>query len=106
MRGTVGVTVRYAAEPPLLEGYDTTTAIEEVLVDVGVLQDERQVDWERPIIDPSLVDGFEVTVETGAPVLATALGGGGPRNLTVRQILSGLVMFSGTTAASYSSSVR
>jgi hypothetical protein len=67
IKGTVGVTVRYAAEPPELEGYDTTTAIEEVLVDVGVLQDERQVDWERPIVDPALGDGFEVTVETVRP---------------------------------------
>ncbi len=47
-----------------MEGYDVTTAIEEVLVDVGVIADERLVKWERVRVDSTTGDSYSVTIES------------------------------------------
>jgi hypothetical protein len=58
----LGVTVTFGSPPPELNGYGVTTAIEEVLVDVGVILDERLVDWERESVDPSLRGSYTVVI--------------------------------------------
>ena len=68
IQGGLGVTVVFGVRPPVIEGYDVVTAIEEVLVDVGVLADERQPHWERPIVDRAFGDSYLVAIE---PAVAT-----------------------------------
>ena len=60
----------YGSPLPELEGHDVTTAIEEVLVDVGMIADERLVDTEVVSIDRGIGDSFTVRVESlpAAPV--------------------------------------
>jgi hypothetical protein len=48
------------AEP---DGYTIETAIEEVLVDAGLLADERQVEGESYEVRPEIVAGYVVSVE-------------------------------------------
>lgn len=43
-------------------GYDAPTAIIEVLVDAGLLADERQVEWEREEVTPRIT-GYSVSIE-------------------------------------------
>ena len=57
------VAVTYGVKPVEPEGYDTITAIEEVLVDVGVIADERLVQREKMMVDPTLGDSDIVTIE-------------------------------------------
>jgi hypothetical protein len=59
----LGVAVTFGSSPQEFNGYDAITAIEEILVDVGVIGDERLVDWEREIVDPSLGDSYTVVIE-------------------------------------------
>jgi hypothetical protein len=59
----LGVTVVFGMLPPQPTGYDTVTAIEEVLVDVGVIADESQPMWERQLIDPALGDSYTVILQ-------------------------------------------
>jgi hypothetical protein len=47
----IGITVVFGTAEPVLEGYDATTAILEVLVDVGMIADERLVEWGRTRAD-------------------------------------------------------
>jgi hypothetical protein len=63
IRDAVGVTVVFGQEPPQLEWYDVVSAIEEVLTDVGILGDERLVEWERTDVLPELNDAFSVTID-------------------------------------------
>lgn len=59
----VGVIVASAkpfAEP---DGYTIATAIEEVLVDAGLLADERLVAWEEHEIRPEMATSYSVQVE-------------------------------------------
>ena len=56
------VAVTHGSSPPDPEGYDVTTAIEEVLVDVGMIADERLVEEEAVRIDPRIGDAFTVRV--------------------------------------------
>jgi hypothetical protein len=67
LRGKVGVAITSDAPLPSYEGYDAATAIEEVLVDAGLLEDERQVDREWHLTDPSLRDRYIVVVRWGKP---------------------------------------
>jgi hypothetical protein len=69
LRGKVGV--EFTSEEPLPghDGYDAATAIEEVLVDAGVLSDERQVDREWHLIDPSLKGRYIVVVRLASTFL-------------------------------------
>jgi hypothetical protein len=74
LRVPIGITVKYGSSPPELKGYDVTTAIEEVLVDVGVILDERLVTWERETVDPSLQDSYTVVIEEGDHPTSAARG--------------------------------
>ena len=62
IRETFGLTIVTGVEPPIFEGYSVDDPIIEVLVDVGMIADERLERWYRPSIDPSLGDGYVVTV--------------------------------------------
>jgi hypothetical protein len=63
IRGEVSVVV--TSRHPLREheGYGDATAMIEVLVDAGILADERQVTSEGHLIDPD-ASGYSITVET------------------------------------------
>jgi hypothetical protein len=67
LRGKVDVAVISANPLPESDGYDAATAIEEVLVDAGFLEDERQVDRERQLIEPTLRDRYIVVVTPEGP---------------------------------------
>ena len=58
IRETFGLTVVTGIEPPTFEGYGVDDPVIEVLVDVGMIADERF----QASIDPSLGDGYTVTV--------------------------------------------
>ena len=58
----VGVVFASAEPFPELDGYDIPTAIEEVLVDAGVLADERLVESERHEVRPEL-NGYWVRID-------------------------------------------
>jgi hypothetical protein len=62
------VAVVLASGEPFTEpdGYSIATAIEEVLVDAGLLADERLVQSERHEIRPEMGAGYSVRVETAA----------------------------------------
>jgi hypothetical protein len=61
LRGNVVLVI--SSEAPL----HATTAIVEVLVDAGLLHDERQLERERHVIDPALRDRYIVVVKTEDP---------------------------------------
>jgi hypothetical protein len=63
LRGNVGVSVSSGTPLPGYDGYDAATAIEEVLVDAGLLEDERQVEVEWHLIDSTLQDRYIVVVK-------------------------------------------
>jgi hypothetical protein len=58
------VMVVFASPEPFreIEGYDIATAIEEVLVDAGVLADERLVEMERHETRPEM-RGYSVRID-------------------------------------------
>jgi hypothetical protein len=62
IRETFGLTVVTGVEPPTFEGYGVDDPIIEVLVDVGMIADERLQEWFQASTDPSLGDGYVVTV--------------------------------------------
>lgn len=63
LEGHLFVGVIFGMTPPEVEGYDVITAIEEVLVDVGLFADERQVSQESHTVDRSIGDSYTVTLE-------------------------------------------
>jgi hypothetical protein len=67
LRGKVGVAISSEAPLPYYDGYDAASAIEEVLVDAGLLEEERQVDREWRLIDHVLRDRYIVVVKSGGP---------------------------------------
>jgi hypothetical protein len=74
LKGRVAVAITSANPLPDYDGYDAATAIEEVLVDAGVLEDERQVDREWQLIDPTLGDRCIVAVTPEGPPSRGPLG--------------------------------
>jgi hypothetical protein len=62
IREPFGLTVVSGSKPPTFEGYGVDDPIIEVLVDVGMVADERLQEWFRISIDPSLGDGYVVMV--------------------------------------------
>jgi hypothetical protein len=60
------VAVVLASGEPFTEpdGYSIATAVEEVLVDAGLLADERLVESERHEIRPEMRAGYSVSMET------------------------------------------
>jgi hypothetical protein len=67
VRGKVAVAISSDAPLRYYDGCDAASAIEEVLVVAGVLDDERQVDREWRLIDPVLRDRYIVVVKSGGP---------------------------------------
>lgn len=72
LQGKVGVAISSHAPLPYYDGYDAASAIEEVLVDAGLLEDERQVDREGHVIDPALRDRYIVAAKSGGPPFGEA----------------------------------
>ncbi len=62
-RREVGLVVVTGSPAPMRDGYSVASAIAEILVDAGALEDERLVAWERCEIDPDLTGGFSVSIE-------------------------------------------
>jgi hypothetical protein len=67
LRGKVGIAISSGVPLPSYDGYDAASAIEEVLVDARLLEDERQVDREWLLIDPTLRNRYIVVVRPGPP---------------------------------------
>jgi hypothetical protein len=59
----VGVVLASAAPFDEPEGYTIATAIEEVLVDAGLLTDERLVDMEGHEVRPEMMSGYSVQID-------------------------------------------
>jgi hypothetical protein len=69
LREPFGITGVFGSTKPPRGGHGAIDPIIEVLVDVGVLEDERLEDWERELQDPDVGELYTVTVEpTGTPV--------------------------------------
>ena len=62
IRAGVGIVVTSSEELPEPSGHGPTEAMIEVLVDAGVLADERLVEWERYNVRPETT-GYSVSVE-------------------------------------------
>jgi hypothetical protein len=62
IRGGVGIVVTSSERLPEPSGYGPADAMIEVLVDAGLLADERQVKWERHDVRPR-ASGYSVSVE-------------------------------------------
>ena len=62
IRGGVGIVVTSSARLPEPSGYGPADAMIEVLVDAGLLADERLVEWERYNVRPETT-GYSVSVE-------------------------------------------
>lgn len=62
IRGGVGIVVTSSARLPEPSGYGPADAMIEVLVDAGLLGDERLVEWERYNVRPE-TNGYSVSVE-------------------------------------------
>jgi hypothetical protein len=58
-----GITVVIGRTKPNYEGYDAIDPIVEVLVDVGMIADERLEDWERELQDLDAGERYAVTLE-------------------------------------------
>ncbi|MGH2655887.1 MAG: hypothetical protein ACRDIZ_04190 [Actinomycetota bacterium] len=52
LRDPFGITVVFGNTKPAFEGYGAIDPIIEVLVDAGMIADERLEDWERELQDP------------------------------------------------------
>jgi hypothetical protein len=66
IREGVGVIVTSSDPMPDRDGYGAIDPIVEVLVDAGVLEDERQVRWERVDLTPGTA-GYAVVLEIDRP---------------------------------------
>ena len=62
IRGCVGIVVTSSERLPEPSGYGPAEAMIEVLVDAGLLADERLVEWERYNVRPETT-GYSVSVE-------------------------------------------
>ena len=62
IRHGVGLVVTSAEPLPEPDGYGPAVAMIEVLVDAGLLADERQVETERCNVDPQM-SGYSVSIE-------------------------------------------
>jgi hypothetical protein len=62
LREPLGITVVFGETKPTFATYDAIDPIIEVLVDVGLLADERLTDWHRGRWDPH-GEGYTVTIE-------------------------------------------
>ena len=63
LRDPFGITVVFGKTKPDFAGYDPIDPIIEVLVDVGLIEDERLGDWERELQDPNAEERYTVTVK-------------------------------------------
>jgi hypothetical protein len=63
IREGFGLTVASGARLPAYEGYGVDDAIIEVLVDVGLIADERLERWWSSTVDRALGDSYRVTIE-------------------------------------------
>ena len=61
IRGGVGIAVTSSAPLPERSGYGPADAMIEVLVDAGLLADERLVEWERHDVEPETT-GYSLSV--------------------------------------------
>jgi hypothetical protein len=69
LREPLGITVVFGSTKPPRRGHGPIDPIIEVLVDIGMVEDERLEDWERELQDPDAGERYTVTVEpTGTPV--------------------------------------
>jgi len=67
MRDPFGITVVFGKTKPDFEGYYSIDPIIEVLVDVGMIEDERLEEWERELQDPSAGESYTLTIEPSGP---------------------------------------
>jgi hypothetical protein len=63
LRDPFGITVVFGKTKPEFEGYGAIDPIIEVLVDVGMIADERLEDWVRERQDPDAGETYTVTLE-------------------------------------------
>lgn len=63
LRDPFGITVVFGFTKPAYEGYSPIDPIIEVLVDVGMIEDERLAAWERELQDVGAGDKYTVTLE-------------------------------------------
>ena len=61
---TTRLILRAAAPLPEYPEYSTHDAVLEVLVDAGMIADERQNERERTELDPTVVTGYSVEIQT------------------------------------------
>ena len=67
LRYYFGITVEFGETVPThIQGYGDVDPIVEVLVDVGMIEDERLSVWERQRQNPSAGDRYTVTIEPAA----------------------------------------
>ncbi|MGH2653494.1 MAG: hypothetical protein ACRDHV_03990 [Actinomycetota bacterium] len=67
LRDSFGITVVFGKTKPAFEGYGGIDPIIEVLVDVGMIADERLEDWERELQDPDAGETYTVTLQSARP---------------------------------------
>jgi hypothetical protein len=63
MRERLGITVVFGKTKPQPEGYDAIDPIIEVLVDAGMIEDERQTDSARELQDPGAGERYTALIE-------------------------------------------
>jgi hypothetical protein len=63
LREPFGITIRSGTALPRFDGYDVDDTVIEVLVDVGMIADERQQRWARCIHDRTLGTTYVVAIE-------------------------------------------
>lgn len=68
MREPLVITVVFGRTKPEFEGYGSIDPIIEVLTDLGIIADERLVDWQRELQDPDAVENYTVIIEPVAEV--------------------------------------
>jgi hypothetical protein len=66
MRERLGITVVFGKTKPQPEGYDAIDPIIEVLVDAGLIEDERQGSWQRELRAPHAGESYTVIIEPAA----------------------------------------
>jgi hypothetical protein len=66
LRQPFGITVVFGKTKPAFDGYGPVDSIIEVLVDAGMIEDERLEDWERELQDPDAGERYTVTIEPAA----------------------------------------
>ena len=60
LRTPVAVAIKSALPLPELDGYSVLDAMVEVLVDAGILVDERLVEEEEVRLDPAILNGYSI----------------------------------------------